>query len=398
MSRFRLRRPYDRLFGPVYVPSFFMATGQEAMLILLPLYVLDIGRDAAFAALIVGLRGVGILLFDVPAGMLVTRFGDRPVLLGGVAAVLAGMLLLATSESTIFIAAAAILLGCGFSAWMLGRQSYVSDVCETQETGRAIAVMAGVQRGGAFVGPALGGAVALAWGYSAAFLAGAGAALVAVIFVLRYAADVRPEAASADHGVSGTMRIVREERRVFATAGLAALTLQLMRASRQLLVPLFGAAVGLDVAAIGIIYSFSAVIDMCLFYPVGILVDRRGRKWSAVPAMSLFVIGLVLLPWTEGLYSLVTVALLLGLANGLGTGIVMILGADLSRASRQRSQFLGVWRLICDTGVSSAPFLTSALIGLASLATASLTIAGVGVVGTVLMAFFTTETLRLTRN
>ncbi len=367
-------------------------------MVLLPLYVLESGYDAAFAALIVGLRGIGILLFDLPAGMLVTRFGDKPVLLGGVAAVLASMLLLAASTGPLWIAGAAILLGCGFSAWMLGRQSYVSDSCETHETGRAIAVMAGVQRGGAFVGPALGGAIAMAWGYSAAFAASAATALVAVAFVLRYARNIGPEAASTDHGLGGTLRIIREEYRVFATAGLAALTLQLMRASRQLLVPLFGAAIGLDVAAIGIVYSLSAAVDMCLFYPVGLLVDRRGRKWSAVPTMLLFALGLGLLPWASGLYSLIGIALLLGLANGIGTGIVMILGADLSRASRQRRQLLGVWRLMGDTGVSSAPFLTSALIGIASLAAASVTIAAVGVCGAALMAFLVTETLRRPRD
>ncbi len=60
-----------------------MAVSQEALTILLPLYMLDIGASPAFAALVVGLRGIGVLLFDVPAGMLVARFGDKPVLLGG---------------------------------------------------------------------------------------------------------------------------------------------------------------------------------------------------------------------------------------------------------------------------------------------------------------------------
>ena len=53
-----------------------MAVSQEALTILLPLYMLEIGASPAFAALVVGLRGFGVLLFDVPAGMLVARFGD----------------------------------------------------------------------------------------------------------------------------------------------------------------------------------------------------------------------------------------------------------------------------------------------------------------------------------
>ena len=46
-----------------------MAVSQEALTILLPLYMLDSGASPAFAPLIVGLRGGGVLLFDVTAGM-----------------------------------------------------------------------------------------------------------------------------------------------------------------------------------------------------------------------------------------------------------------------------------------------------------------------------------------
>lgn len=393
----RLRAPYDRLLAPVFVPSFVMAISQEAMLILLPLYVVESGQGAALAAFVVALRGVGVLLFDVPAGMLVARFGDKPVLLGGLAATLFGMALLAVSANPVTVSIAALILGVGFAAWMLGRQSYVADICAASETGRAIAVMAGVQRAGAFVGPMLGGTVALYAGYPAAFLVGAACAALAILSVLRFAVATQSRAAAEHQGLAGAQRVLREQRHVFATAGIAALTLQLMRSTRQLLVPLFGAAIGLDVATIGALYSISAVIDMCLFYPVGLLVDRRGRKWSAIPTMLLFAAGLALLPWADGVYSLGLVALLLGFANGLGTGIVMIIGADFSHQAANRGQFLGVWRVIADTGVASAPLLTGVLIGVASLAAASLSVAAIGLAGAGVMAFLVTETLQRPR-
>jgi MFS family permease len=167
-----------------------------------------------------------------------------------------------------------------------------------------------------------------------------------------------------------------------------------MRATRQLLVPLFGQAMGLDAAAIGLVYSLSAGIDMCLFYPVGLLIDRRGRKWSAIPSILLFSIGLALLPAATGFYSLLGVGLLLGIANGLGTGIVMIIGADLAPRSDRRGQFLGLWRLIGDIGMSVSPLLSAAMVGLASLAAASFAAAGIGVVGAAIMAAWVPETLK----
>jgi MFS family permease len=389
----RLPSPYDRLLLPVYVPSLLMAVSQEALTILLPLYMLEIGASPAFAALVVGLRGVGILLFDVPAGMLVARFGDKPVLLGGLGLILTGFALLSVTTEPLLIGFAALSLGTGHAAWMLGRQSYLADVCTANELGRAIAAMAGLQRGGALIGPVAGGALAGVAGFPVALAVGAVSAVLAGATVLAFARAVPPHA-NPDASLKGTLAVLRDQRGVLATAGGSALVLQLMRATRQLLVPLFGQAVGLDVTTIGLVYSLSTVVDIALFYPSGVLADRRGRKWSAVPSMAFYALGLALLPLVSGFYSLLAVAMLLGFANGIGTGVVMIIGADLARASGRHGQFLGLWRLIGDVGISGAPFLVGTVVKAAGLAAASLTVAGFGVVGALVMALVVVETLR----
>jgi MFS family permease len=388
-----LANPYRRLLVPVYVPSFLMAVSQDALLVLLPLYILESGLGPAFAAFVIGLRGIGVLIFDIPAGKLVTRFGERTALLIGLVAASAGFLLLTVSASVGAICAAAILFGIGFASWMLGRQSYIAATCAPGETGRAIAVMAGIQRGGAFVGPLLGGLIARFSGYGTAFVICGVLAMCAGVVVYYFAEHVISETHITPHERS-TATVIREHWRVFATAGVAAMTLQLMRATRQLLVPLFGRAVGLDVGLIGAIYSASAAIDMCLFYPVGVLVDRRGRRWSAIPAMVLFALGLALLPLARDPLTLTAIALLLGFANGCGTGINMIMGADLSRQTSNRSGFLSVWRLMGDTGMSSAPLLTSLIINAAGLAAASVVVASLGFVGAAVMICLVAETHR----
>lgn len=370
-----------------------MAVSQEALTILLPLYMLDIGASPAFAALVVGLRGVGVLLFDVPAGMLVARFGDKPVLLGGLGFILTGFVLLTVTAEPWLLGFAAVALGVGHAAWMLGRQSYLADICATNELGRAIAAMAGLQRGGALIGPVAGGALAHFAGFPVAFAVGAASAVVAGATVLAFARAVAPHA-NPDASFAGTMQVLRAQRGVLATAGSSALVLQLMRATRQLLIPLFGEAVGLDVQTIGLVYSLSSVVDIALFYPSGVLADRYGRKWSAVPSMAFYALGLVLLPLTQGFYSLLGAAVLLGFANGIGTGVVMIIGADLARASGRHGQFLGLWRLMGDVGMSGAPLLVGSIVDGAGLAAASLTVAGLGVAGALVMAFLVVETLR----
>jgi MFS family permease len=133
---------------------------------------------------------------------------------------------------------------------------------------------------------------------------------------------------------------------------------------------------------------------MALFYPVGIWIDRRGRKWSAVSSTLTYAMSLALLPWVSGFYSLLAIGLLLGIANGLGTGIVMIIGADISQQTVHRGPFLGVWRLIGDLGMSIAPLMTGALVAVASLAAASFTAAGIGFIGAAIIVMVVPETLR----
>lgn len=363
------------------------------MLILLPLYVVELGFSVAFAALIVAARGIGLLLFDIPAGIVASRFGDRAIVLIGLTVIVFGTSLIGLSTNPWLLGCGAFLTGAGFSAWMLGRQSYIADTCAPEETGRAIAVMAGLQRVGIFIGPGLAGLLAARTSYSLTFVVAAAITVGALILVSIYSDFARGDDDSPGLSLAPTLRLARQHARIFLTAGTVALSLQLMRGTRSLLVPLFGLELGLDAAAIGLIFSLSAGIDMCLFYPVGWLVDRHGRKWSAVPSLTLFSLSLLMLPFATGFGSLLLVACVLGLANGLGTGIVMIIGTDLSRRSEDRSQFLGVWRLIGDLGMSGAPLLSALLVTIASLSAASIVVAGVGFVGAVVMLTRVPETL-----
>lgn len=384
--------PYRRLLIPIYLPSFLLAVSQQALLILLPLYVLDLGGGAAIAAVVVGLRGLGMLLFDVPAGLLVSRFGDKPSMLGGLVCMTVTGMALSLVDNLWLLTPFVILYGMGTSAWMLGRLSYMTDALEIAERGRALAVIGGLMRLGSFVGPALGGAVAEFLGYTVAFLAAGVASAVAALLVWAFTHNLHPDRSRQDPHLAQLKQIVSSHRRSFATAGFSALGIQLMRSGRQLFIPLFGAAAGLDAAVIGVIYSLSSALDMSLFYPAGLVMDRWGRKWMSVPSMALFVFALTLFPLVTGFYSLLGVALLLGLANGLSAGIVMILGADLAPRDL-RGEFLGVWRLIGDLGWGGGPLLIGLLVETASLTAAALAVAGIGFLGLGVLILFVDETL-----
>jgi MFS family permease len=169
--------------------------------------------------------------------------------------------------------------------------------------------------------------------------------------------------------------------------------IQVLRSSRQAVIPLWGDNAGLDAAQVGVIFGLSSAIDMTVFYPVGIAMDRWGRKWTAIPCLLIMSAGMLMIPLTDGFAGLLTAGLVTGFGNGLGSGINMTLGADFSPAIA-RGEFLGVWRLIGDLGTAGGPLLVSGVTVAASLGMASVATGGIGIAGAVIMFFLVPEPMR----
>ena len=88
----------------------------------------------------------------------------------------------------------------------------------------------------------------------------------------------------------------------------------------------------------------------------------------ATPSLTLLAAAYLLLPWSSSVATLAVVALVLALGNGLGNGVVMTLGADVT-PPHGRARFLASWRLLHDGGMFVGP-LVVAVVAPLSLAVA----------------------------
>jgi MFS family permease len=164
---------------------------------------------------------------------------------------------------------------------------------------------------------------------------------------------------------------------VFLTLGVGILLLSALRASRQVVIPLWADHLGMDATQASLIYGLSGGIDMLVFYPAGKLMDRRGRQWVAIPSTVIMGIALLLIPFTASFTGLLLAALLIGFGNGISSGLIMTLGADFS-PDRGRGQFLGLWRFIADAGSTGGPVLLSGVTAVATLGSGVSATAGLG--------------------
>ncbi|HZC25403.1 MAG TPA: MFS transporter [Actinopolymorphaceae bacterium] len=364
----------------VYLPSVLYGVGQGAIAPVIALSALGLGASAGVASLIVGLAGLGQLVGDLPAGALAGRVGERRAMLAAAGLLAAGLVVCIVATAIWMLGLAICCTGMAGAVWNLARQAYLTEVVPFHLRARALSTLGGVHRIGMFIGPFLGAA--------AVHIAGTDGPYGLHIIVTAVAAVALmslPDPGGRDGGVPlpstlGTVGMARAHLPVLRTLGMGTVLVGAVRASRQAVIPLWAEHIGLDAATTSLVFGVSGAVDMLLFYPAGKVMDRIGRAFVAVPSMLVLGLAHLLLPFTQTTAALFAVAMIMGVGNGIGSGIIMTLGADLS-PSAGRTTFLGAWRLCSDAGASAGPLAIGAVTAVASLAPAVFLMGGLGLVG-----------------
>ncbi|MDP6823693.1 MAG: MFS transporter [Dehalococcoidia bacterium] len=382
------------LLWTLYVPSFLLQVGVGMLIPVLPSFIEEMGVGVGLIGL--GVSGVliGTMIFDVPSGLLVGRFGHKQTMLWGTISL--GVLALVTAFTTSFPAfmVLRLLAGTSMALWSISRMAYVSDTVPSASRGKTLATFGGVQRIGAFAGPVIGGVIGAQISLEAVFIAQALMSAATVLMLIGFTEEIGGDRADQirRQGRSPVLRTIADNGAGLARGGTAMVSLQFVRRGRELVLPLWGTHLGLEVDQIGYVIGAAAAVDMAMFAPVGYVMDRYGRKWMSVPSFLVLGMGMALLPLTGNIWTFSAIAVLTGFGNGLSSGAMMTLGADL--APRQRaSEFIGVWRLIGDIGGASGPILVGQMANVVTLGWSSVFIAAFGFLGASGVYFIVPETL-----
>jgi MFS family permease len=168
----------------------------------------------------------------------------------------------------------------------------------------------------------------------------------------------------------------------------------MIRSGRQLIIPLYGAyALNLTSGSIGTIITAAATVDMLLFIPAGWVMDRFGRKVASVPSFAIMAVGMASIPLAHSFIGLFVAASVIGLGNGIGSGAMMTLGADLAPPDAI-GEFLGLWRFVGDAGQAGGPLVVGIVADALGLVATTFVLAGIGVVAAVILSVLVRETLQ----
>ncbi|GAB1420931.1 MFS transporter [Anaerolineales bacterium] len=338
-----------------YIPALCYAIGLSVLSPILPLYADNFDVSFSLVGLVLAADSIGTLLADVPAGILLQRYSVRWVMLLGLVTMIISGLFTFLIPSIVALFFLRLLGGFGRALYGTSQHKYIATVTQAHQRGRFIAGLGGLYRGGQFIGPAIGGSIAFYTNLRVPFLVYAFLIAIGALFVLRYQDNTRPQGSQRKMNYSALLDVVKHHYRVLGFAGLGQLFGQATRAGRVIIIPLYAARVlQMNEQDVGFLISLSSFVDMLMFYVAGWLMDNHGRKSAIVPSFFLQALGLFIIPFIPTVAAMYALSLFNGFANGLSTGTFMTVGADLSPLGL-RGEFLGIWRLIGDTGTAFGP-------------------------------------------
>lgn len=374
-----------KLVLPVYLPSFLFSTAEFGIIPSIPVTAILLGADLATAGFITGLMMIGRLVADLPAAKLVDWLGEqRAMTLSSLAAAL-GILASLFASNLFMLGTGVFLVGAAAAVFGLARLAWMTEHVPVAVRARSLSILGGMFRAGSFAGPAIGAVVILNFSVQAVYylplvLCG----LATVVLLL---AKNEPDLVKSASSLRETFQVAKRESKKLATIGVASSILSALRGTRMVGLPLLAVALEIPADQASLIIGVAGALDFAMFYLSGQIMDRFGRAFAAVPTL----IGLGLTHLIVGIATdsttFLLLALLMSVANGLGSGVIMVLGADLAPKDK-RNEFLASYRLLVDFGDAAAPPILAALIVPFGLPLAMASFGFLGMVGAGLMLKF----------
>ena len=284
---------------------------------------------------------VGSLIGDIPSGWLVSRIGERTSMIGASLVAILGLVVCTYAPNTWVLGIGVLLVGIATAVFALARHAFMTSFVPVAFRARSLSTLGGTFRLGFFVGPFISAAVIHLTGSTSSvfwihIVGCLGAAVVLLLLpdpAATFGASRRHTAGRGVRGAEahGLFRTMRAAADCCSRSAPAAALVGGIRAARAVILPLWAVSIGVSDANTAIIIGVAGAIDFALFYTSGQIMDRFGVLWSAVPSMVGLGIGHLVLAFTQQLPDAVvwfiSVTMFLALANGIGSGILMTLGA-----------------------------------------------------------------------
>jgi MFS transporter, DHA1 family, multidrug resistance protein len=373
----------DRRVAAVVLVVFIVMAGAGLVLPILPLFARSFGVGYGAVGLLVSAYGLARLVFDLVAGPVVDRFGERAAAVGGLALIGVGSALTGAAGSYGVAVVTWATAGVGSAIALAAVYTRLLRVVPTRQMARTLGIFYGAFNTGFVAGGAASGLVADRFGLAGPLLANAAVvALAALLWLSLVPARRRPEVAAGQAPPAGQTTPTAGQappageappppgrgrgwslRRLLRTPSLVPVLvtnfayLWMVAVVFDTLVPLFASdELGLSTVGIGVLFAVALAAEFVVLYPAGSAADQHGRKPVLVPALAGLAVATAAVGWAPTPLLLGILLAVLGVMSGTA-GVPP--GAMLSDVAPTQASgtAVGVFRFCGDLGFTLGPLL-----------------------------------------
>ena len=136
------------LILPIYLPSFMGAFCNGLLIPVLPLYIISFDVTYVVVGLFLASSSIGMLVSDVPAGVILRRWGEKKSMLLGLVFTTLATFALIWAKNIPQVLTLRLIAGFGMALYGISRHTYISDIVAINDRGRVGAFFGGLMRVG----------------------------------------------------------------------------------------------------------------------------------------------------------------------------------------------------------------------------------------------------------
>lgn len=350
-----------------------------------PLHAQGLGLGPETIGWLKSLSGLVSLLLALPIGLLSDRIGRRRVIIAGMGFFAVGMAAIGAAGGLPLLAVGMLCIGvAGVGTFQIGA-AHLGDVTAPGQRAMAFGLYATAMGFGFTIGPLIGGQLAEQVGTASAYVAGVGVALAGGLLAARLLPPPTGGGGVAGtRNLGGILGMVRRPDLALASLGTLLMSWTFNGAISTFF-PLYGDALGLSAATIGVLFAVRALVSAAGRIPNGLVARRLGNPVVMLGALvvnmaSMLALAFVTQTWLLGL---------LLVCEGLAFGAYIVSGQTFvadQTTIENRGTAVGLYAMAGSIGATAAPAGLGAVAdrwGLAATfgATSMLVALGVVVIG-----------------
>jgi len=308
---------------------------------LVALYADELGASHATVGAIVGSYAFLPMLLAVAAGSFTDRFGTKSMILFGILGMGCANLLVVVCPSLWMLVTTQAMAGLFHLCIVVACQTYASSTNTSEERQSNFGWFTTAASAGQLIGPLIGGGIADALSYRAAFAAGGLMCLPAAALSLLLRAEREKQAPPGE--VLPSVQQVKELLRIdgVKAAILSSFGVLFTMGLRSSFFPLYLGEEGFPVTAVGANLSIRALTSMLVRPFLPSFIRLSGRFTVLVSSIALAALGLGLTPFMHTFFSLAVLAVCIGIGVGFCQPLSMLAVAD-NTGDDERGLAMGV--------------------------------------------------------